>query len=48
MPTPQLNQFDDKLAFVLYFENEDQANESLLDSKLIEKLRENDILRKKN
>lgn len=39
MPTPQLNQFDDKLAFVLYFENEDQANESLLDSKLIEKIK---------
>lgn len=41
MPTPQLNQFDNKLAFVLYFENEDQANESLLDSQLIEKIKEN-------
>ncbi|KGR77936.1 dihydroxy-acid dehydratase domain-containing protein [Ureibacillus sinduriensis] len=40
MPTPQLNQFDDKLAFVLYFENEDQANENLLDSQLIEKIKE--------
>ncbi len=39
MPTPQLNQFDDKLAFVLYFENEDEANESLLDSKLIENIK---------
>ncbi|MFP3918398.1 dihydroxy-acid dehydratase [Lysinibacillus telephonicus] len=43
MPTPQLNQFDDKLAFVLYFENEDQANESLLDSLLIEKIKENHL-----
>jgi len=41
MPTPQLNQFDDKLAFVLYFENEDQANESLLDSQLIERIKNN-------
>lgn len=40
MPTPQLNQFDDKLAFVLYFENEDKANENLLDSQLIEKIKE--------
>ncbi len=43
MPTPQLNQFDDKLAFVLYFENEDQANESLLDSKLIDNIKEQRI-----
>ncbi|GLB61510.1 dihydroxy-acid dehydratase [Cytobacillus sp. NCCP-133] len=35
MPTPQLDQFDDKLAFVLYFENEDDANRSLLDSNLL-------------
>ncbi|MEV5035923.1 dihydroxy-acid dehydratase [Peribacillus frigoritolerans] len=40
MPTPQLDQFDDKLAFVLYYENEDDANKSLLDSNLLSKIRE--------
>ncbi|KQU25569.1 dihydroxy-acid dehydratase [Peribacillus butanolivorans] len=40
MPTPQLNQFDDKLAFVLYYENEDDANRSLLDSSLLSKIKE--------
>ncbi len=39
MPTPQLDQFDDKLAFVLYFENEDDANRSLLDSNLLNKIK---------
>lgn len=41
MTTPQLDQFDEKLAFVLYFENEDEANRSLLDANLITKLKEN-------
>lgn len=40
MPTPQLDQFDDKLAFVLYFENEDDANKSLLDSNLLSNIKE--------
>jgi dihydroxyacid dehydratase/phosphogluconate dehydratase len=40
MPTPQLDQFDDKLAFVLYFENEDDANKSLLDSNLLNNIKE--------
>ncbi|MBT2689141.1 dihydroxy-acid dehydratase [Bacillus sp. ISL-47] len=40
MPTPQLDQFDDKLAFVLYFENEDDANKSLLDSNLLNSIKE--------
>lgn len=40
MPTPQLDQFDDKLAFALYFENEDDANRGLLDSSLLAKIRE--------
>ncbi|WHX42676.1 dihydroxy-acid dehydratase [Mesobacillus sp. AQ2] len=39
MPTSQLDQFDDKLAFVLYFENEDDANRSLLDSSLLNRLK---------
>nr|WP_029054803.1 dihydroxy-acid dehydratase [Sporosarcina ureae] len=43
MPTPQLNQFDDKMAFVLFFDNEDHANQSLLDSKLIDNMRDNKL-----
>jgi dihydroxyacid dehydratase/phosphogluconate dehydratase len=39
MPTPQLDQFDDKLAFALYYENEDDANKSLLDSSLLTKIK---------
>lgn len=31
MPTEQLDEFDQKLAMVVYFENEDAANRSLLD-----------------
>lgn len=40
MPTPQLDLFDDKLAFVLYYENEDDANKSLLDSALLSTIRD--------
>ncbi|OXS79065.1 dihydroxy-acid dehydratase [Domibacillus enclensis] len=40
MPTPQLDLFDDKLAFVLYYENEDDANKSLLDSALLSSIRD--------
>ncbi|MGG3914979.1 dihydroxy-acid dehydratase [Rossellomorea vietnamensis] len=43
MPTPQLDQFDDKLAFVLYFENEDDANRSLLDSNLLTNIKKNKL-----
>lgn len=39
MPTPQLDQFDDKLAFALYYENEDDANKSLIDSSLLAKIK---------
>ncbi len=38
MPTAQLDHFDQKLAFVLYFENEDAANRSLLNPDLIQDL----------
>lgn len=43
MPTPQLDQFDDKLAFVLYYENEDEANRNLLDSNLLAKLKKQQL-----
>lgn len=39
MSTPQLDKFDDKVAFVLYYENEDSANASLLDTHLLERLK---------
>lgn len=41
MTTNQLNVFDKKGAFVLYYENEDEANQSLLNSHLLEELRDN-------
>ncbi|MFM1655609.1 dihydroxy-acid dehydratase [Brevibacillus sp. B_LB10_24] len=40
MTTSQLDEFDKKVAFVLYFENEDDANRSLLDSQLLEKVKQ--------
>jgi dihydroxy-acid dehydratase len=40
MTSDQLDEFDKKAAFVLYYENEDDANHSLLDPELLEKLRE--------
>ncbi|MEH7237588.1 dihydroxy-acid dehydratase domain-containing protein [Bacillus sp. JJ1562] len=40
MPTPQLDQFDDKLAFTLYYENEDDANKSLLNSNILTEIKE--------
>ncbi|WP_046174551.1 dihydroxy-acid dehydratase domain-containing protein [Domibacillus indicus] len=43
MPTPQLDLFDDKLAFVLYYENEDDANKSLLDSELLSTIRDQQL-----
>jgi dihydroxy-acid dehydratase len=39
MTTEQLDNFDNKAAFVLYYENEDDANNSLLDEKLLEKVK---------
>ncbi|MFD2368710.1 dihydroxy-acid dehydratase [Brevibacillus sp. GCM10020057] len=40
MTSSQLDEFDKKAAFVLYYENEDDANRSLLDSQLLEKVKE--------
>lgn len=39
MPTKQLDQFDDKIAFVLYFENEEEANHRLLDVNMLDRLK---------
>jgi dihydroxy-acid dehydratase len=41
MSTTQIDEFDKKIAFVLYYENEDDANEGLLDVNLLEKLKLN-------
>lgn len=41
MSTWQLDQFDKKVAFVLYFENEELANRNLLDTNLIPRIKEN-------
>jgi dihydroxy-acid dehydratase len=41
MTTAQLDEFDEKAAFVLYYENEDTANQALLDPNLIKDLKEN-------
>lgn len=40
MTTSQLDDFDKKVAFVLYFDNEDEANRSLLDANLLTKIKE--------
>jgi dihydroxy-acid dehydratase len=40
MTTAQLDEFDKKAAFVLYYENEDDANRSLLDFHLLEKIKQ--------
>jgi dihydroxy-acid dehydratase len=39
MSTYQLDQFDEKVSFVLYFENEEEANKQLLNDQLLEQLR---------
>jgi dihydroxyacid dehydratase/phosphogluconate dehydratase len=39
MTTSQLDEFDKKVAFVLYYENEDAANRGLLDSELFENIK---------
>ncbi|WP_053364630.1 dihydroxy-acid dehydratase [Bacillus sp. FJAT-27251] len=41
MTTDQLDNFDKKAAFVLFYDNEDSANESLLDEQLLDKLKAN-------
>ena len=41
MSTYQLNQFDEKVSFVLYFENEEDANKQLLNERLLDELQDN-------
>jgi dihydroxy-acid dehydratase len=48
MTTRQLDEFDKKAAFVLYYENEDDANRGLLDNMLLEKIREDRKLSHEN
>ncbi|MEK3764521.1 dihydroxy-acid dehydratase domain-containing protein [Solibacillus sp. FSL K6-4121] len=45
MPTPQLDQFDNKLAAVVYFDNEDEANAQLLDSTLMERYKQSKVFK---
>jgi dihydroxy-acid dehydratase len=40
LPDALLDKFDDKVALVLYFETEEAANEALVDTDLLEKLRD--------
>ncbi|MEB3103801.1 dihydroxy-acid dehydratase domain-containing protein [Ferviditalea candida] len=40
MPTRQIDQFDEKVSFVLFFENEEEANRELLNPHLLDELRE--------
>lgn len=44
MPDAQLDEFDTKLAVVLYFENEDEANRSLLDAGYLDSIKTHDSL----
>ncbi len=44
MPDAQLNEFDTKLAVVLYFENEDDANTSLLDAGYLDSIKQNQAI----
>ncbi|SFD38520.1 Dihydroxyacid dehydratase/phosphogluconate dehydratase [Bacillus sp. OV194] len=48
MTTRQLDEFDKKAAFVLYYENEEDANQGLLDDELIEKLRKDRLFSHEN
>lgn len=48
MSTPQLDEFDKKVALVLYFENEDDANRHLLDTSLLTKLRDDKKFSREN
>lgn len=40
MPEAQVDEFDEAVALVIYYENEDEANRSLLDVRLLDRLRE--------
>ncbi|MFN0112622.1 MAG: dihydroxy-acid dehydratase [Blastocatellia bacterium] len=44
MPDAQLDEFDTKLAMVLYFENEDDANRSLLDAGYLDSVKTNEAI----
>jgi dihydroxyacid dehydratase/phosphogluconate dehydratase len=44
MPEHQLNEFDGKVAFVLFYENEEDANAGLLDVNLLANLRDSGVL----
>lgn len=48
MGTDQLDEFEKKAAFVLYFENEDNANRSLLDPNLLDSLRRERVFAHEN
>ncbi|MCD6289770.1 MAG: dihydroxy-acid dehydratase [Anaerolineae bacterium] len=40
MPDEQIDEFDETVALVLYYENEDEANQALLDVHLLDRLKE--------
>src|SRR5262249_22258843 len=44
MPDAQLDEFDTKLAVVLYFENEDEANKMLLDDHYLDSVKSNESI----
>src|SRR5262245_47953249 len=44
MPDSQLDEFDAKLAVVLYFENEDEANRTLLDDHFLDSVKSNEAI----
>lgn len=44
MPDAQLDEFDSKLAVVLYFENEDEANRMLLDDHYLESVKSDEAI----
>jgi len=48
MTTSQLDEFDRKAAFVLYYDNEEDANRSLLDSHLLERLKQDKVFSRTN
>ncbi|HZG16235.1 MAG TPA: dihydroxy-acid dehydratase [Candidatus Bathyarchaeia archaeon] len=48
MTTSQLDEFDRKAAFVLYYDNEEDANRSLLDSRLLERLKQDKVFSRAN
>jgi len=48
MTTSQLDEFDRKAAFVLYYDNEEDANRSLLDSRLLERLKQDKVFTRAN